>query len=107
MNNQQQSQSWDKETCQKWLKFAEVVKRLNDNPDFLEFRKLYIDEQIKDLTEVLVSESIGHPIRQQNIEKIIGVNNLKFFLDKIVFENKESAEMYLKDILEQEKSKDK
>lgn len=105
MNNQQQSQSWDKESCKKWINIAEVVKRLNDNPDFIEFKKFYIDEQIKDLTKVLVSESIGHPIRQQNIEKIIGINNLELFLDEIVVKNKESAEMYLKDILKEEASK--
>lgn len=107
MNNQQQSQSWDKESCKKWINIAEIVKRLNENSDFIAFKKFYIDEQVKDLTEVLISESIGHPIRQQNIEKIIGINNLKFFLDEIVKKNKESAEMYLKDILKQEASRSK
>lgn len=105
MNNQQQSQSWDKATCQKWISFAEVLKRLNENSDFKAFKKFYIDEQIKDLTEVLISETIGHPIRQQNIERIIGVNNFKLFVEETVEKNAESANMYLKDILKQEGDK--
>lgn len=103
MNNQSQSQAWDKNTCKKWIDFAEVVKRLNDNSDFKAFKKFYIDEQINDLTQVLVSESLGHPIRQQNIERIIGINNFKLFVEETVNANKESAESYLKEILENEK----
>lgn len=74
----------------------EVLKRLNETEDFKRFKKVYIDEQTEALVGLLSSETIGSVERQFAIEKLIGVNNLKTFLDNIS-ENLKKTKSYLEE----------
>lgn len=83
MNINNKSAIKDKEMYLKKIEQFEILKRLNETDDFNFFKKIYITERLEEATKVLNTSTLGTVMRQQAIEEIIGINNLKLFLDSI------------------------
>lgn len=83
MNDNSKSAIKDKEKYLKKIEQFKILKRLNETDDFKLFKKIYIDERLEDAIKFLNTATLGTASRQQAIEEIIGLNNLRFFLESI------------------------
>lgn len=98
------NREFTKDECEKLVELKEVIERLNQNPDFLTFKKHFITDRRAELVQGFLPITVGSHDRAIMTEELATISNFEFFLLSSVQDGERAAD-YLKEIKDKEAEK--